>query len=63
MRKRIFEEVINMKKFWKDYYDLCQENTKFYKKHWFGVIVMNVAALAGTLIWFGRDEFKDRINE
>ena len=52
-----------MRTFVKDYVDLCKENCKFYKKHWFGVIVMNVAATAGILAYYGRDEIKDKLEE
>ena len=50
-----------MKKFWKDYADLCKESGKFYKKHWFGVIVLNAVLIAGEFTWWKRDEIKDRV--
>ena len=52
-----------MKKFWKDYADLCKESGKFYKDHWFGVIVLEAAIIAGTFAWLGRDEIKNQIKE
>ena len=52
-----------MKTFVKDYVDLCKESGKFYKKHWFGVIVMNVVAPAGVLAYYGRDEIKEKLEE
>ena len=50
-----------MKKFWKDYADLCKESGKFYKKHWFGVIVLNAVLIAGEFVWWKRDEIKDYV--
>ena len=35
-----------MKTFWKDYWELCKESGKFYKKHWKGVLVLNAAIIA-----------------
>lgn len=52
-----------MKEFVKDYIDLCKDSGKFYKKHWKGVIVLNVVAIAGELIWFKRNNIKNRIEE
>lgn len=52
-----------MRKFWKDYAGLCKESVGFYKKHWFGVIVLNAVITAGTLAWYGRDAIKDSIEE
>lgn len=52
-----------MKKFWKDYVKLCKDSGNFYKKHWFGVLVMNVIATAGIFAWYGRDSIKDKLEE
>ena len=48
-----------MKKFWKDYADLCKESGKFCKKHWLGVAVLNAVIIAGEFAWWKRDEIKD----
>ena len=48
-----------MKKFWKDYADLCKESGNFYKKHWLGVIVLNAVIIASEFAWWKRDEIKD----
>ena len=48
-----------MKKFWKDYTDLCKESGNFCKKHWLGVIVLNAVLIAGEFAWWNRDEIKD----
>ena len=50
-----------MKKFWKDYANLCKESGNFYKKHWLGVIVLNAVLIAGEFVWWKRDEIKDRV--
>ena len=52
-----------MKNFWKDYYQLWKDTGKFCKKHWFGVIVMNVVSIAGMMLWFNKDKVKDRFKE
>ena len=41
-----------MKEFWKDYLELCKESGKFCKKHWKGVIVLNVAIIGAELAYF-----------
>ena len=50
-----------MKKFWKDYADLCKESGNFCKKHWLGVIVLNAVIIAGEFAWWNRDEIKDYV--
>ena len=52
-----------MKKFFKDYVELCKASNSFYKKHWFGVMVMNVVSFAGMFAWYSRDQIKDAIEE
>lgn len=52
-----------MKKFWKDYADLCKASGKFYKEHWFGCIVLNAAVIAGEFAWFYRDSIKDKLED
>lgn len=52
-----------MKKFWNDYVELCKSSTDFYKKHWFGVLVMNVVTIGGTFVWLYKDDIKDEIEE
>lgn len=34
-----------MRKFWSDYGKLCKDSGKFYKEHWFGVIVLNLVSI------------------
>lgn len=41
-----------MKDFWKDYAELCKASGQFYKKHWKGVIVLNVAIVGAEYAYF-----------
>ena len=41
-----------MKQFWKDYWELCKETGHFYKKHWKGVVVLNVVVAGAELAYF-----------
>lgn len=50
-----------MRKFWKDYAELCKAAGRFYKKHWLGCILVNVAVVAGEFAWFYRDVIKDKL--
>lgn len=52
-----------MKEFVKDYKHLCKESTKFYKKHLFGVIVMNVVVVGAELAYFNRANIKESLEE
>ena len=50
-----------MRNFWKDYAELCKAAGRFYKKHWLGCILVNVAAITGEFVWFYRDVIKDKL--
>ena len=50
-----------MRKFWKDYAELCKAAGRFYKKHWLGCIVLNAVMIAGQYAWFYRDDIKDKL--
>ena len=50
-----------MRNFWKDYAELCKAAGRFYKKHWLGCILVNVAGVAGEFAWFYRDVIKDTL--
>lgn len=50
-----------MKRFWKDYVELCKISGQFYKKHWFGVIILTILVCALEIGWFSRDYIKDII--
>lgn len=52
-----------MRKFWKDYVELCKATGRFYKEHWLGCIVLNVTIVAGEFAWFFRDVIKDNIKD
>lgn len=34
-----------MKRFFKDYWELCKQSGKFYKNHWLGIIICNIVTL------------------
>lgn len=52
-----------MKKFFTDYKELLQQNKQFYKKHWFGTIVLNVVGCAIGLAVVAAPAIKDSIEE
>lgn len=52
-----------MKEFMKDYVDLCKVTGRFYKKHWKGVVVMNVVVLGAEFAYIFREPIKDAIKE
>lgn len=52
-----------MKEFVKDYIDLCKHSGSFYKKHWKGIIVMNVAGYASIMAYYCKDQIKNAIKE
>lgn len=41
-----------MKEFWKDYKDLWKHSAQFSKKHWKGLVVLNVAVIGAELAYF-----------
>lgn len=47
-----------MKKFVKDYANLCKVTGQFYKEHWFGVTVMNVLVTAAGMAYICKDSIK-----
>ena len=50
-----------MKRFWKDYAELCKVSGQFYKKHWFDVIVLTFLIFTVEIGWLSRDYIKDTI--
>ena len=52
-----------MGEFMKDYAQLCKDTGRFYKKHWKGVIVMNVVVFAAEVAWIYKDQIKDAIED
>lgn len=52
-----------MKKFFKDYKELCKHNNRFYKEHWFGTIVLDVAGCVIGLAVLAGPHIKDLIEE
>ena len=47
-----------MKEFVKDYVDLCKDSGRFYKKHWKGVVLLNVVVIGAELAWH---KYKDNL--
>lgn len=54
-----------MKQFWKDYGELCKETGRFYKKHWKGCVLLNVAIVGAEVAWFKykSKQFENLINK
>lgn len=52
-----------MKTFFKDYWSLCADTGKFYKKHWKGTLVLNAVLIGAELAYFKKDEIKEAIEE
>ena len=60
-----------MKRFFKDYGELCKATGRFYKEHWLGTIVLNVVVFLVTvlltwpkeLIESLMDEIKDKFRK
>ena len=40
----------SFKEFWRSYWELCKECGRWQKKHWKGVIVLNIVAIATMVI-------------
>ena len=41
-----------MRKYFKDYGELCKQTGVFYKKHWLGIIIMNIVASFSIIALF-----------
>lgn len=53
-----------MREFFKDYAELSKEESKFYKKHWLGSLIMYVLGLVLTWLTLGGYAIiKNKINE
>lgn len=56
-----------MKEFWSDYAKMCKQSGEFYKEHWKGIIILNVAlagAFAGYMaIATHKDEIKSSLRK
>ena len=52
-----------MKKFFKDYVDLCNQSSKFYRDHWKGTIVMNIVVGGAIYAWLSKDVIKEKLKE
>lgn len=47
-----------MKKFIKDYGELCKSTGRFYKNHWFGTIIMNIVVFVIGIFLFWPKELR-----
>ena len=50
-----------MKTFFKDYGELCKTTGNFYKKHWLGIIVMNVVVSGAMVAVMWPKELKEAV--
>lgn len=41
-----------MKQFWEDYGELCKETGRFYKKHWKGCVLLNLAIIGAEFAYY-----------
>lgn len=58
-----------MKDFFKDYLKICKDCGKFYKRHWKGVIILNIVCFVVTFIPYVIEEkmlskrYEERVKE
>lgn len=52
-----------MKTFFRDYKELCKHSNRFYKDHWLGTIVMNVAGAAVGLAIVAAPVIKGKVED
>ena len=50
-----------MKKYFKDYGELCKQTGAFYKKHWLGTIIANIVVFIGSAALFWPKWMKEEI--
>ena len=50
----------NLKKFFKDYKELCKHSGRFYKDHWLGTIVVSAIGIGLSFAPLAIYEFKER---
>lgn len=50
-----------MKKFFKDYWELCKHSLRFCKKHWFGMTVLTIVCMAVSFMPFAVLEIREKI--
>lgn len=50
-----------MKQFIKDYKELCGATGNFYKKHWFGCILMNLVTFGGFAVYLKGHKIKAKL--
>ena len=47
-----------MREFVKDYVDLCKDGSRFYKRHWKGVALLNVVIIGAEYAWYKHSKKK-----
>lgn len=55
--------IKSIKEFFKDYAEVLEQCSKWYKKHWFGYIILTIVIVAIEYVWVFRGSIKDRIGE
>lgn len=51
----------SFKEFWRSYWELCKECSRWQKKHWKGVIVFNIVAIATIVIpWMIAEKLEEK---
>lgn len=50
-----------MKDFFKDYLKLCKDCGKFYKRHWKGVIILNIVCIVVMFIPYVYNKIEEKI--
>ena len=51
----------SIREFWRSYWDLCKECGRWQKKHWKGVIVFNIVAIATIVIpWMIAEKLEEK---
>lgn len=51
------------KEFWSDYWNLCKETGKWYKKHWLGYIILTVVLTIPVYLFITFDYWSGKITE
>lgn len=55
--------IKSFKTFWKELYELQKEYGKWMKKHWKGYLLLLSSIIGGELLWFFRDNVKEKFSK
>ncbi len=55
--------IKSFKTFWKELYEVQKENGKWVKKHWKGYLLLIASMIGGELLWFFRDNIKEKFSK